>query len=253
MPEYINNSYSKIFQLTWYCGIYKDDRRGLCPHDACNSKQEIRHIHKSHDKTQKHRKIKKRTLNKRIIGIQREDFYLVRIGKIFMKFFCMQFKYHLFGVLGEKKKVLYYKRQIWETLSDVCLPELLPSQLTSWLEEPASQFRDYTHKVFISWVWLEARVWSFDTMVNGTEKTLDTGPLGKGLLPDLRKERNYASFPAWTLSPKDVMLGVMATILISGGKARELQSSQCSSKTETNPGIPDFQTSFYVLWGLFIW
>ena len=101
MPEYINNSYSKIFQLTWYCGIYKDDRHGLCPHDACNSKQEIRHIHKSHDKTQKHRKIKKRTLNKRIIGIQREDFYLVRIGKIFMKFFCMQFKYHLYGVLGE--------------------------------------------------------------------------------------------------------------------------------------------------------
>ena len=23
MPEYINNSYSKNFQLTWYCGIYK--------------------------------------------------------------------------------------------------------------------------------------------------------------------------------------------------------------------------------------
>ena len=109
MPEYINNSYSKIFQLTWYCGIYKDDRHGLCPHDACNSKQEIRHIHKSHDKTQKHRKIKKRTLNKRIIGIQREDFYLVRIGKIFMKFFCMQFKYHLYGVLGGGGKYFIIK------------------------------------------------------------------------------------------------------------------------------------------------
>lgn len=120
MPEYINNSYSKIFQLTWYCGIYKDDRRGLCPHDACNSKQEIRHIHKSHDKIQKHRKIKKRTLNKRIIGIQREDFYLVRIGKSFMKFFCMQFKCHLYGVLEKKKKKYCISKGKYEKPSQVC-------------------------------------------------------------------------------------------------------------------------------------
>lgn len=116
MPEYINNSYSRIFQLTWYCGIYKDDRHGLCPHDACNSKQEIRHIHESHDKTQKHRKIKKRNLNKRIIGIQTEDFYLVRIGKSFMKVFCMEFKCHLYGVL--KKKYCISKGK-YEKLSQV--------------------------------------------------------------------------------------------------------------------------------------
>lgn len=118
MPEYINNSYSRIFQLTWYCGIYKDDRHGLCPHDACNSKQEIRHIHKSHDKTQKHRKIKKRNLNKRIIGIQTEDFYLVRIGKSFMKVFCMEFKCHLYGVLKKKKKYCISKGK-YEKLSQV--------------------------------------------------------------------------------------------------------------------------------------
>jgi len=137
MPEYINNSYSKIFQLTWYCGIYKDDRRGLCPHDACNSKQEIRHIHKSHDKTQKHRKIKKRTLNKRIIGIQREDFYLVRIGKSFMKFFCMQFKCHLYGVLEKKKKsTVFQKANMRNPLR--CVPPRVTAFSTHFLARRAS-------------------------------------------------------------------------------------------------------------------
>lgn len=62
-----------------------------------------------------------------------------------MKAFCMEFKFRLYGIL----KILYFKRQIWETLPGVCVPVLLPSQLTSWLEEPASQFREHTRHSFL--------------------------------------------------------------------------------------------------------
>lgn len=147
-----------------------------------------------------------------------------------MKFFCMEFKGHLYGVLKKKKSTVFQKANMRNCLR--CLPPRVAAFSTHFLARRASlAVRDYTHKISISWVWREARVWSFDTMVNGTEETLDTRPLGEGLLPDLRKETNCASFLAWTLSPKDVMLGVMATILISGGKARELHNSQFSSKT----------------------
>lgn len=227
MPEYINNSYSRIFQLTWYCGIYKDDRHGLCPHDACNSKQEIRHIHESHDKTQKHRKIKKKFEQKNHRNSDRR-LYLVRIGKSFMKVFCMEFKCHLYGVL-KKKCIVFQKANIRNSLRCLAL-ELLPSQLTSWLEEPAS-VRDYTHKIFISWVWLEARVWSFDTMVNGTEETLDTGPLGGRFTSWFKKRNKLCFLPGLNIVTQGYDAWSNGYHLDIWEKARELHSSQFSSKT----------------------
>ena len=147
MPENINNSYSKIFQLTWYCGIYKDDGHGLCPHDACNSKQEIRHIHESHDKTQKHRKIKKRNLNKRIIGIQTEDFYQdwEKLHEVLLYGVQRPFVWSF----EKKKSTVFQKANMRNSLR--CLPPRVAAFSTHFLARRASlAVRDYTHKISIS-------------------------------------------------------------------------------------------------------
>lgn len=80
-----------------------------------------------------------------------------------------------------------------------CLCPSVVTFPTHFLARRASLPVQRTHKAFLSLVFLEAGAWSFDSVVNGTEETLDTGPLERGLLPDQKKkkkERNCASFLA---------------------------------------------------------
>lgn len=56
----------------------------------------------------------------------------------------------------------------------------LPSQFTSFLEEPTSQFRDRQCQIFTFPVFPEARMWSFNSVLaNGTEENSAGGPWEK--------------------------------------------------------------------------
>lgn len=63
-------------------------------------------------------------------------------------------------------------------------------------------------------------------LVNGTEEELARGPLGKMLLPNLKKKIATVFLPDLNTATKGVILGVVATLLVSGEKVKESQKAK---------------------------